>query len=38
MSQGTVPKLHLEQLWELLIRVRQFVSSGRHDLLLSQVG
>ena len=38
MSQGTVPKLHPEQLWELLIRVRQFVSSCRHDLPLSLVG
>ena len=38
MSQGTVPKLRLEQLWELLVRIRQFVSSCRHDLLLSVVG
>ena len=34
VSQGTEPKLHPELLWELLIRVRQFVSSYRHDLLL----
>ena len=33
MSQGTVQKLHPEMVSELLIRVRQFVSSCRHDLL-----
>ena len=38
MSQGTVPKLHPKQLWELLIQVRQFVSSCRHDLFVSLVG
>ena len=37
-SNRTVPKLQPEQLWELLIRVRQFVSSCRHDLLVSLVG